>query len=69
MAHSNPAHPTESIAIPPIPLVSGDRFTTEDGATHAIAAVTLTIQTEDGTVNAIPLNFRFGGWWVPTQHC
>lgn len=60
-----PANQSTPLQFPPIPLLSGDSFTAEDGTSRPIAAVTVTVQAEDGTARTVPLDFHFGGWWAP----
>lgn len=51
----------------PVPLLTGNAFTTDDGTEHPVQSVTLTITAEDGTHKTLDLEFRFGGWWAPAS--
>jgi hypothetical protein len=50
----------------PVPLLTGNAFTAEDGTTKPVESVTVTLTADDGTTKTIDLEFRFGGWWAPT---
>lgn len=65
MTDQDPAAKPTFAQIPPIPLVSGDTFRTDDEAAHPIESITVTITGTDGASQQINLEYRFGGWWVP----
>jgi hypothetical protein len=65
MTHETPSG-TTLVQFPPLPLLSGDTFPDTAGTTHALASVTVTLTSDDGTTIEIPLESRFGGWWAPT---
>jgi hypothetical protein len=63
---SDPPPPKGPIAFPPVPLVSGAEFTTEDGAEHSAESISIVLRSESGAMKEVPLYPRFGGWW-PTR--
>lgn len=55
------------ITAAPVPFLTGNTITSEDGAAHTVATVTVTITAEDGTEQTMTLENRFGGWWAPAN--
>jgi len=55
---------TGNIEFPPIPLVSGQTFTAENGTEQRATEVTVVIRSESESIE-VSLDFRFGGWWAP----
>jgi hypothetical protein len=54
------------INFPPIPLLSGDAFSSND-TTHTISTAEVVLTAPDGTTMRVPLEYRFGGWWLPAD--
>lgn len=59
--------PQTPIKAAPIPLISGNTFTTNDGTTHEVATAAIVVTAADGTQSSIALEFRHGGWWAASN--
>lgn len=67
MSSNHGAAPTDRIAFAPIPLASGSQFIGDDGEAYDVADVSVLLTGPDGTQKRVPLEWRFGGWWPPTD--
>lgn len=53
------------VTAPPVPLLTGNAFTADDGTTKRVQSATVTLTADDGTTKTMELEWRFGGWWAP----
>lgn len=58
----------DAVTFPPIPLATGNSFVDDNGVTHVVEKVVITVIAGDGTTKEVELESRLGAWWAPTPH-
>lgn len=65
MTAENGSNSTPSaVQFPPVPLLSGTRVSSA-GDPSTVVAAAVTLHLLNGETTTVPLEYRFGGWWVP----